>query len=411
MAEQPGNVMAGLNGSGAMELLLACARTRLTAADTRRVTDLLRQEVDWPHLLALADRHGLTPRLYGQLNGSFRAALPPAALEQLQSAVRINSARGLVLTMELLEILDTFAADGLRAIPFKGPTLAIQAYGDLALRQFSDLDVLVREPDFRQARALLVARGYRPHEELPAAQEASGLRWLGHLPMVGRDGTIMVELHVAVTAQRFRCTFDTASLWERLVPLEVLGRTVPVLAPEDLLVILCVHGAKHHWERLGWICDVAELIRSQPELDWPRVLQQARQTDSFRMLCLGLQLAQQLLAAPLPPDLLTVIAQEPHVGQLAAELRARLCSDEPRALGFWDECRFFLRVRRRAWDGLRYVLSKILSPTVADWTWVQLPASLACGYYLVRPVRLTLKYAGRCVARVAPPWLNALIEI
>ncbi|MCX7010832.1 MAG: nucleotidyltransferase family protein [Kiritimatiellaeota bacterium] len=363
-----------------IELLLACARGQLNDADTTRVTELLRQKLDWPYLLAQAKRHWLTPRFQHQLSRCSDAAIPPAVAEQLQNAARINSARSLVLTMELLELLDAFSAAGLRAIPFKGPTLALQAYGDLALRQFCDLDLLIKEAEFAQARALLVARGYRPHDAMTLAQEAQCLRLIGHLAMDGRDGTIMVELHTAVTSLRFCFALDYDHLWERLVPLDVLGRKVSVLAPEDTLVILCVHGTKHHWERLGWVCDVAELIRSQANLDWPRVLRHARQTDSLRMLCLGLHLAQQLLAAPLPPEVLAVIAQEPHVRQLAEELRARLFSDEPHTFGFWEDCRFFGRVRRRPWDGLWYCFSMILIPQLADWRAVPLPACLAWTY-------------------------------
>ena len=36
-----------------------------------------------------------------------------------------------------------------------------------------------------------------------------------------------------------------------------------VLAPNDLLLILCVHASWHLWGRLLWICDVAELIRGK----------------------------------------------------------------------------------------------------------------------------------------------------
>jgi hypothetical protein len=387
------------NSRAECELLLACLRPEITSEARRQIEELLHRDLDWQLFLRLVKRHNVTPRLYSNLNNNFREAVPGMALEQLRGDCRASSFRALVMTAELLKLLKEFNAHSIQAIPFKGPTLAIQAYGDLALRQFCDLDLLIREPEFHQARALLVARGYQQHNELPAAQEASRQRLTGQLAMFGPDG-IMVELHTAVLRRDFGFALDHASLWERLVTIDVLGRAVPVLAPEDSLLILCVHGAKHRWECLGWISDIAELIRSQPDLAWPRVLQQARQTDSLRMLCLGLYLAQHLLAAPLPPALQTLIARERHVGQLAAEIRAQLFTDVPRAPGFWDECRFALRVQTRTRKGLRYGLRMLLSPTMADWTWVTLPACLSCVYYIVRPVRLTLKYAGLFFARV-----------
>ena len=67
------------------------------------------------------------------------------------------------------------------------------------------------------------------------------------------------------------------------------------LAPEDSLLILCVHANKHQWSRLGWICDIAEMLRSHPDLNWPVVMEQARMLRSERMLLLGLLLARESL--------------------------------------------------------------------------------------------------------------------
>jgi len=37
---------------------------------------------------------------------------------------------------------------------------------------------------------------------------------------------------------------------------------------EDELVLICIHGAKHFWERLMWIADVAALISRQTAINW-----------------------------------------------------------------------------------------------------------------------------------------------
>jgi hypothetical protein len=376
-------------------LLLSCARRELDTATKKRAGELLQQELDWSFVLKLAERNGLIPLLTFHLNRSFHDAVPAPVLDQLRGAARTNSVRGLVLTMELLEILEVLQTGGVRAIPFKGPTLALQAYGDIALRRFIDLDLLVREGDFESARSLLEQRGYRAHYPLTSEQERDYLAASGHVPLVRSDPDIMVELHTAVTPRAFAFPLDPAPFWNRLVSLPVLEKTLPGLGPEDLFIILCVHGAKHQWESLSLITDVAELIRAQPGLAWPRIVQQARVTRSERILCLGLHLAHHFLEAPLPAELEKLAAHEPHLPELATEIRARLFADALPSPGFWESWRFYRRVRERAWDGWRFCLSMIFSPTVADWTRLRVPAPLSFFYYMFRPVRLLIKYVGR----------------
>jgi hypothetical protein len=57
---------------------------------------------------------------------------------------------------------------------------------------------------------------------------------------------------------------------------------VMALVGEDLLLILCAHGAKHLWMALGWICDVAELLRVHRDMNWPDILEEARSRLSAR---------------------------------------------------------------------------------------------------------------------------------
>ena len=77
-------------------------------------------------------------------------------------------------------------------------------------------------------------------------------------------------------------------LWRRLVPVSYAGATIKSLPLEDLIIYLCMHGSRHSWERLAWICDVAELVRLNPDTDWNKLLDQAASLGGQRMLGLGL---------------------------------------------------------------------------------------------------------------------------
>ena len=189
---------------------------------------------------------------------------------------------------------------GIEAVPYKGPVLAACMYGNLALRQFVDLDIIVRRRDVFRASDVLQSVGYRPNFPLTRAQEAGYLRSRYAVELERDDGYFAVELHWEVAPRYFAFPLDTERLWARLDQVSMYDTTVRTLAPEDLLLMLCAHGAKHLWEKLGWICDIAELVRTHRGMDWDRVAAQARELRSERILGLGLLLASDLLGADVP---------------------------------------------------------------------------------------------------------------
>ena len=167
---------------------------------------------------------------------------------------------------------------------------------------------------------------------------------------------------------------------------------VRTLSQENLLLFLCVHGGKHGWERLGWICDIAELIRIRNEMNWRTVMDQARALKSERMLLLGLYLASDLLEAPLPEEIRARVHSDPAVRSLATQVGERLFREV--LPGVFESWRFQVRIRDRLWDGCRYCFGLVMTPTGLELTLIPLPALLFPLYYVLRPMRLVLKAWG-----------------
>ena len=140
-------------------------------------------------------------------------------------------------------------------------------------------------------------------------------------------------------------------LRDRLIPVAISGIPMPTLPPEDLLLVLCAHGGRHQWERVSWICDIAQVIHTQPELDWQPVLERAQQFHRQRSLLLGLWLAHDLLGAQLPDSVCHEIQADPIVRQLAVQVQARLFSATH--IGDTIPFRFYHQLRERRADGLR----------------------------------------------------------
>jgi hypothetical protein len=384
-----------------IELLLGCARRSVDEAQAFRIKELLREPLDWTYLLRMAHRHKLVPLLYRHLQSIHAAGVPAEHLAYLRDGFISNTARNHSLTIELLRILKTFAAHEIPALAYKGPALAVQAYGQLALRSFSDLDILIRVRDFEQARELLIdACAYQPDLTLSAAQETALRSSECDEVFSNCETETTVELHWAVTPPFFSFSLSTERLLERSIEIELAGARVRVPAAEDLLLLLCVHGTKECWGQLELTSALAELVRSCTELDWSQVASLARQTRSERMLWLGLCLAHDLLDLPVPDEISAQMAADTQTQRLAAEVRGRLFADEDYSPSVIGSTLFRLRARERYADRLRYCLRRAVTPTYQDCGIIALPPSLSALYYVLRPVRLGKNFGSSIFRRV-----------
>jgi len=358
-----------------------------------RLRQLLENDVAWPWLLNQAGRHGLLPLLTWNLNQAAPDLVPSAILKQLQARFRANAGRNVALTRELLKLLHCLEAEGIRALPYKGPALAETVYGNLALRQFGDLDILVRPEDARQAKALMMAQGYRPKVALSPAQEKAYLRTENVFDLIRDDNKVYLELHWSLAQRYYAIPFSFEAMWQRKDNLFIMDEAVPHFSPTDLLLILCLHGTRHHWERLSWLCDVAELIRQQP-IAWDRVMKLAQQKGRRNVMLLSLLLAHNILSVPVPADLVTQARTTPVVKKLAEQLCNRMFQEGDQEQGLYRiyyMAMFWFRVSERFRDKIR-VYDLILSPNGRDWSYLSFPPYLSWLYYPLRAVRLFRQY-------------------
>jgi hypothetical protein len=391
-----------------VELLLCCARTHLDSETAARIRALLQQRIDWKHLFQIAQEHGMMPLLYWNLHGTFPEAMPQATMNDLREQFRTNSLRNLVLTAELRRILTVFESHGIPVIPYKGPVLAAFAYGNLALRQFVDLDVLVHIQDIPRAKGVLASIGYRQQDLLTPTQERAFLHSDCEYHFApGGENRDLVELHWNITPRKFSFLLDPEELWGRLERISLGGDTVPTLSPEDLLLILCAHGCAEFWHQLKLICDVAELIRVHEAMDWDELVKRASVLGSLRMFLLGLFLANDLLGVEPPTEVMKRVRRDRAVVALADGVYGWLFRGglQPRDFSESGEDNIFspfhLEIRERLRDKVRYCARVAFTPNEEDWNSLQLPPALWPLYYAVRPIRLIGKYGPGLIDRRA----------
>jgi hypothetical protein len=322
------------------ELLLACARLRLDAPAAQRIRHLVGAGIDWPRLVALAFDHRVFPLLVRALATACADAVPPAAMHELRRH-RLRQARdSLHLCGELAAAMALLAARGIPCLAFKGPCLALQAYGDAGLRQFGDLDLLVRPADAASAARALRDEGYREGAPLaPRLLAGTAARRVGMLYPGAHENSYLspglahIDLHWDLHPRCFLPAGAIPARWDRRARVRVAGQTVGTLSAEDALLFLAVHGARDRWCRLGQVCDLAESLLAATAIDWRGLVATADAAGCRRMLLLGVLLACRHLGHPLPRALVPLLRRDRVAATLASVVATNLELSESRRRG------------------------------------------------------------------------------
>jgi hypothetical protein len=349
------------------------------------------QVADWETLLQLAQEHRVLPLLYSRLSEA-GAPIPPDALSSLRVQYECNVLRSMANAAELIELLDAFDESAIPAMPFKGVVLSAYVYNDLATRTAGDLDLLIRHQDLQIATGILLAKGYERVTPKTSRHVQKFSNNSEETFQRESDGMV-VELRWKLGLPRFSRDLGLNWVWPIRRTAVLSGAEVPNLDPETLLIVLCMHGAKHHWSRFIWICDVVHLLFVHPELDWPTVIQEAKARGLWRPLALGVLLAHQFSGVAIPESTLAHFAVDPIASQLSRHIEATLF-DAP---GTAPTCRVPYNWRLLSFrDRLKALFSmQVLQPNKRDITFLPLPRLLHPLYYLIRPVRILLDRSPR----------------
>jgi Uncharacterised nucleotidyltransferase len=369
-------------------LLLAASSS--TPSDSERIRRLLNKPPDWNGLLRLADRHGVSSLLYQNFL-KIADAIPASALAWLRQGYERNVHKSLFLTRELVRILDHMEGLGITVIPYKGVVLSEIYYGDIAMRQSGDMDLLVRVRDVARLKDAVRALGYTPRVPIPenaeSAYVASGYEYTFDSP-VGKN---LLELQWALQPRFYAVDFAMEGLFERAVEVTVAGRRVKTPSPEDLLLVLSIHAAKHVWGRLIWLCDIVQI--SQRKLDWEWILGQAKELGIERILHVTLILVNRLLDAKIPAKIENAIQADLVAREFAEQIALSIAAGveyEERKISYF---RLMMQLRERRWDRVRFCTRLTFTPGPGEWEAVRLPRVFFPLYRAVRLARLAGRFA------------------
>jgi len=382
-----------------LEMLVLCARVLLSTSEVSDLRSAARKRLRWDLVEQYAQNHALRPVVAHVLTLHAKELIPQSTFDRLRERLVQNAQENLVWLREWMRLLAAFAEAGIEVISFKGPALALTAYRNLSLREFTDLDLLVRPSEVATAREVLTGHGYTLDSPVADHTTAGLIRSKNQQIsfIKEQERGLHVDLHWGLPS-------DTASALpnvDQFLDSSIVETEDQVsfrsLAPEHLLLVLCLHGTKHCWSNLRCLCDLACHIKSKPALKWGECFQLGQSGETDLTLTHSLLLCRDVLGVSLPEAIEEYSGKHRAASLLASQARDFLFRENTDDSRYIDDRTRYTEVLRyrlgfqTGWRWMRaadMLLRRAFVPNEADWAWLRLPQALYFLYYPMRPVRL-----------------------
>jgi hypothetical protein len=359
--------------------------------------------VDWQIFWDLAISHKINLIVYKNIVDSHLNIHLDCISETVSAYTLSQQKRGLFLTYELLKVIKFLEKSHVNAIPYKGAILSQVIYGSPRLRVFDDLDILLPFIDYLKPKLILASIDYQSpvYEILSAEQEQKIRDYFGEYVLVRSKGDVCIDVHRYLLGSG-ELTFPkkTPNFWNRLEPVTIAGHEMLTLSPHDLLLYLCMNALKDDWVILRYACDISELIRSHPNLNWQKLQGESYSLRIDRIFHMSLLIVHQILDTPVPHQVLRT-AQEDYWTKFSANW---ICRKYMGQLGqskpiFFSGFLLKLIALKYSRDRLMY-LSGIIKRfsklafvvNYRDTNFIKLPTHLSFLYYIVRPIRFVVEH-------------------
>ncbi len=337
-------------------------------------------DLDWNEVIEFADRHGLIPLVCRNLH---LRGIRVQASSALDARCRETGAKALRLTAALIQIVAFFSDHQIPVLTIKGPSLASLLYSNVTMRSYADLDFLLLPGDVTRAGVALQAAGWEPTEDVAMIHEPSFLRFQCEYGFIS-NGTL-IELQWALAPRFFSIELALDDMIRRAETVQVVGSSVKTLAPDDLFLVLSVHGAKHLWTRLDWVVDIASLLNSGT-VDANRVSELAKRHHLVRIVAVAVLLAGDVSDVRIPAPFSALAATDPVASMIASKLLDNAINGAqrypPETLAYF---RMSANLRERWTDRFRLFVRLLLTPSSSEWSLAHLPRGT---HWLYRPVRI-----------------------
>jgi len=289
------------------------------------------------------------------------------------------------ITIHLLRVLKNLKEDNIDAVTFKGVVLAHLAYQNISMRQFGDLDILIQQKDKYKMLKCLLSHGYTPEIVLKEETKKYFFSSVNVLGFYTPDGSTLIEMHWELLSKNYTIPWDENLLWKNTYSTQIYHYTLQTLDRYTTLIYLCIHNAKHLFERLMWLSDIEHWVLNHKNIDWDILIENADNLGVRRIVLLNLTLCHSVLSLPLPQSIKILINKDTMIVKLQANITFTSYSNFYRFKYLW-------MMRDNYKDKFRFLWLGIFATKFNDFKYLQVPSSLSSLYIFIRPLRLLLKY-------------------
>ena len=377
--------------------VLACAQAVLDERNLPRFRRAVAACTSAERLCETAVRHGMLGHLHRLVSAESDPALAAFARERLAELYRLSAERALRQTGQLLRLIDRLHVLGIEAMPVKGPAWAERLYGDVTLRSWVDLDLVVRYEQVPAARAALLEAGMRDDSPFNERLVHRRTRTEGEIHFHSAENDLRVDVHWQIGVGRSADALSAQWLLSRAESRTLLGRDVLAPSASDMLLMTCLHGTRHRWDSVEGLLALVRQVCGLAEADWPGVMAAAREAGCNRRVTVGVAYACRVFALRAPQQVAAALAGDAIARSLLRSLTpATLCTGGAATLSpqvtdmLWNAS-----TEDDTWASMEHAASRALRPGPEDWQTVRLPAGSEWLYYALRPFRLGVKWASR----------------
>lgn len=371
------------------ELLLSCARSKLEKEDEARISSLLDNNLDWDYLLNKTARNRLRPLLYLNLNQVAPERVPGDVLQGLKEFFKNNARHNLMLTGELVKVMALLEDNGIKAVTYKGPVLAKGAYGNLAYREFGDVDVLIDKENLIKAKNIMLNNSYYldPPVEINDStymKLSSEYRFRNHLG-------VLIEIKWGFEGAGFYFPNDYRFLFKNIQNIIINNFEIKTPGNDNEFLMLCMHSSKHNWDRLSWICDLFEFLKNK-NIDWQNLCQKSKYLGVNRILNINMILLRDLFGFKFNEEIDKSLNLDLAALNVAEKILKMKFVENKDSFNLIEKLVLDLKKRDKIHYGIKDCFRGLGKASYLDYNEFKLPERLFMLYIFVRPFLLIKKY-------------------
>lgn len=387
-----------------MALVILCTRIHFKTAEISELNAFLTSnDILWVNVFKTCRKHQICPLIYKIL---LKTNLDSTILKQISYQLNLITLKSFEQAKETERIIFLLKKNNISVIPYKGTAFSKQFFGNISMRQSSDIDLVINSDDIPKAIKIFEKDGFIPYQK-------EYYYWIGHKNFINKHkdfsfdkhiGTTRihhVELHFKIITQNTHLP-DYSNIFDKTNPSKCLlfQKEIDCLHP----IIHYRAIALHHMlmDQMGYLKTVVDLCQILNHSD---IIKKQNEINSSELFAIN-QLHENFdftIIYEIIKDLIGIQFNESKKTKTTNNFTRRILEStyrkvreekKPLLSTFsynYKQIKFTSSFYRKRNDKLLYFLKKIISityPQPDDYLAIRLNKKLYFLYYFVRPFRI-----------------------